>query len=99
MTTIPHGHSVGYSILRTGEGSAFEACIVMAHVDAPRSLAYDPISRRLEVHCDAVSLALPEVPLDIGKLLTDAPARVLVVTTDALSAIRSSARADGLLPH
>jgi hypothetical protein len=97
MNTIPTGHAVGYSILRTGEGDAFEACVVLPHVDTPSGLVFDAISRRMDVRTETVALSLPEIPADVAKLLTRSPAKVILVTTDGLSAIRSSARADALL--
>lgn len=99
MNTTSPSHAVGYSILRTGEGDAFEACVVVPHVDAPTSLCFDAISRRLDVCSGVVTLSLPEIPADIAKLLARSPGRVLLVTTDGLSVIRSSARADELLPQ
>tara|TARA_B100001105_G_scaffold220731_1_gene188216 strand:+ start:233 stop:541 length:309 start_codon:yes stop_codon:yes gene_type:complete len=97
MTTQHAAPAVGYSILRTGSADAFEACIVLPHVEQPRALHFDPISRRLEVIAGVASVSLPEIPSDVAHLLANAPSRVTVVTTDSLSAVRFSARADELV--
>ena len=97
MNTISLGHPVGYSVLRTGEGDLFEACVVLPHVDTPSGLVFDAISRRLDVRTESTTLSLPEMPADVAHLLARSPARVTLVTTDGLSAIRTCARADTLL--
>lgn len=99
MTTTQLGPVVGYTIMRTGQGASFEACIVCPHVDTPSSLAFDESARRLDVQCGAVAISLPDIPGDIAKLLTGDPARVLLITADTLSTVRSSARADVLSPR
>lgn len=96
MTTTQPGPAVGYTIMRTGQGASFEACIVCPHVDMPSSLAFDESARRLDVQCGAAAISLPDIPGDVAKLLTSDPGRILFVTTDTLSAVRSSARADAL---
>lgn len=87
---------VGYSIVRSGEGDVFEACVVFPHVADPTGLSFDPISRRLDLVCGSLTVSFPEIPADVASLLTRAPAKVLVVTTDTLAAVRTSARADQL---
>lgn len=88
--------SVGYSVLRTGKGDAFEVCIVAPHVDVPRSIVFDPISRRLDVISPVVSVSLPELPADVAHLLAKAPNRVMLVCTDSLSVVRFAGRAGDL---
>jgi len=97
MTTQHAAPAVGYSILRTGKADAFEACIVLPHLEQLWALQFDPISRRLDVIAGTASVSLPEIPSDVSHLLTRAPSRVTVVTTDSLSAVRFSARADELV--
>jgi len=102
MTNKHAAPAVGYSVLRTGQADTLEACIVLPHVEQMRALHFDPISRRLDVIAGAASLALPEIPPDVANLLAKAPARVTIVATDSLSAVRFSARADELIasqPH
>lgn len=96
MKTSSSSPKLGYSILRSGEGDLFEACLVFPHVADPSGISFDPISRRLDVICGGLKVSLPEVPADVSTLLTRTPEKVLLVTTDTLASIRTASRADQL---
>lgn len=88
---------VGYSLLRAGEGPAAEVCILVPHLATLKSASFDPIAKRLETAGAGARLALTEIPSDVAALLAKEPHRVLLVSVDALSRARSSARASDLL--
>lgn len=96
MKTNSSAPKLGYSIIRSGEGDIFEACLVFPHVAEPSGFSFDPISRRLDIDCSGHKVSLPEIPADVSGLLTKTPEKVLLVTTDTLAVVRSSARADQL---
>lgn len=93
----PQAANVGYSILRIGSGEDLEVCIVAPHLRQPAGLQLDFSTRRLHVLAGEASMSLPDLPLDVARLLAVAPSQVLFVTTDCLSGIRFSASADELM--
>ena len=93
----PVPKSIGYSVLRAGDGAAAEVCILVPHLTALKSATFDPIAKRLETAGTGARLALTEIPEDVATLLAKEPHRVLLVSVDALSRARSGARASDLL--
>ena len=93
----PLPKSVGYSVLRAGEAATAEVCILMPHLTVLESVSFDPIAKQLEASGPGARLALAEIPSDVAAMLSKEPQRVLLVSVDALSRARSSARVSDLL--
>lgn len=96
-TPKPLAKSVGYSVLRAGEGPDSEVCLLVPHVNSLRALSLDAISKSLELDAAGARLALTELPSDVVTLLAREPRRVLLVSVDTLSRPQYSARADEIL--
>jgi hypothetical protein len=93
----PLPKAVGYSVMRSGDGIAAEVCLLVPHVNPMKSLAFDPIAKRLDADVSGARIALTELPADVAALLAREPQRVLLVSVDDLSRARFSARASDLM--
>jgi hypothetical protein len=88
--------SVGYTVLQSGEDSGGDLCVLIPHVAAIKSAKLDAVARRIDVTAGAATFSLSDVPVSVMKAFLDFPQKVLFVTVDSLSRLRSSVRANQL---
>lgn len=84
---------IGYSVLRIGQDETAEICLVIPHMESINSVSIDSVTRLIYIKGANSMSSLPDAPADVARALADFPGRVLLVTTDTLSTVRSSVRA------
>ena len=88
---------VGFSILRTGQGSMAQACLVTPY--GGRIDKVNLVDDKLTLRVANEDVVLTPIPQDIRDLIATAPGNVLLVSVDVLSRVRQSTPLGGFVTH